>query len=112
MLLTEAYYKTFNDNQYYPVKIRQILDNQHSTIHIKTMKSGLIILTNGKLIKCVADYYQIPKEVRSNNYAIRCNNIREFLGISQITTCYGCDRCHSICIAKEINHELIRKKDY
>ena len=113
MQLIEAYKSGFVGKMY-PDRLLKILRGEHSTVHVKNIVNGVMIFSDGSVLKCVGDYYEKPNKSSTanrgqKNLYLRCRNIRKDYGLEEVSDT-DCRHCHICCILKEKTRELKRKR--
>lgn len=109
--LIELYQSTFV-GEMFPERLLEILKGYDPIIKVKDVKNGIIILTNGHILKCTGEYYKRPngiKDVKNNNIVIACRNTIRNLQLEDVC-CFNCVACHVKCLELLQDHDLIRKK--
>lgn len=108
--LSELYRKMLVGSMY-PRKLIKILSNTDS-IYVKTWIGGQILLSNGSVLECVSNYYELPKNMKKLNNRIlpfRCQKVRKALEIENEISPLCCIRCHLLCADMELNGQITRK---
>jgi hypothetical protein len=87
-----------------------ILDNK-DTVKVKTVASGMMVLSNNKVIKCASNYYKPAGETVAlkKNFANNCFFAQKYLNMHGISN-YECVRCHRMCLEKLEAKELKRRR--
>ena len=108
--LVEAYRSTFVGKMF-PERLLKILKGEHPLISVKDVRNGVIMFSDGQVLKCTGDYYErvdgaaVPK---SANLFLKCRNVRKTFGIDSVSD-ISCSLCHIRCLQLEQSHELKRK---
>lgn len=84
--------------------LKQILHQSHPSVRVSVMRHGTIILSNGKIIKCIHRYY-LNQEGRSTNG--KCFDCQKTYNVQ--SPLYSCLACHLECLQKLNNREIIVK---
>lgn len=72
-----------------------------------------IILYEGKVVKCVKNYYIDPetgKKIKQQNIVNECNKIRRTFGVENNVASHCCKKCHIIMINKFLSGEINKIK--
>ena len=108
MLLHEAYEQCFVGSML-PDDLLKVLRDE-SSVSVKSVKNGLILLSNGQVLKCVREYYKVPgtttKAKKLINPILSCRLTRRDLGIQGSVGDLQCRNCHVSCISLEESHNL------
>lgn len=109
--LIEAYQKRFA-GQMFPETLLEILKDKNPLVKVKNVRSGVIIFTNNKVLKCAGEYYESLSNItptRTSNLYLNCCHVRRTLGTEEVG--YGnCKQCHAKCIMLERSQEIKRKQ--
>ena len=111
MQLLELYKRGFV-GQMFPSRLRKILRGEHPTVYVRSTVNGVIIFSDGKVLKCVDNYYTLPgsRLTKSNtSQYLKCNKIRKAFGLSDYVAANDCVRCHLACYQAENDGEIKRK---
>lgn len=81
-------------------QVADILSQRHPSIRISTMRHGNIILSNNKIIKCIAQYYcktdgKVFKKSKTSNL---CHLYQQEADVQCAP--YSCLACHLQCLQK------------
>lgn len=109
--LVEAYRSSFVGRMF-PEKLLQILRGEHPTISVENVKNGVIMFSDGQVLKCTGDYYEPTGNVtipKCSNLLYRCRQIRKIFGLDDVGD-INCTSCHIRCISLERSHEIKRKR--
>lgn len=108
MLLHEAYERCFVGSML-PDNLLKVLKGE-SSVSVKSVKNGLILLSNGQVLKCVREYYKRPgttaKPKKFINPVLSCRAVRRDLRLQEVVDDLQCRFCHISCINLEESHEL------
>ena len=97
-------------------RLNKILLNEDEDIHVKKCMNGMIVLDNNKIIRCIDQYYNRPKDVPENssfrtskNKLLRCENVRKNYGLDTIGS-MDCIQCHRICLQRAAAGRISRQR--
>lgn len=82
-----------------------IIVNGHPNTHVVTKGDGVIILSDGSLVKCVANYYEgnEPISKKSRSSVNRCHEVQKALDVPhRVGT--DCLSCHLNCLRNPSLH--------
>lgn len=92
----------------------RILMDEDNDIHVKRCMGGMIMLDNGKIIRCINQYYKKPGDIPENvgfksskNKFLQCENVRKNYGMDVVGS-LDCIRCHHLCLQRVKEKRLTR----
>lgn len=109
--LVEAYRSTFVGRMF-PERLLKILRGEHPTVSVKDIRNGVIMFSDGQVLKCTGDYYEPAGNVtvpKGANLFLRCRHIRKAFGLEDVGDT-NCVLCHIRCLSLEQSHDLKRRK--
>ena len=78
--------------------LRDILTYSHSNLNIISQGTGLLIVSDGNLIKCVSNYYEGPDEIKKpRSSSNQCHEVQKAFGVSRSVQT-NCVACHLDCM--------------
>ena len=105
-------YKNMFIGRMFPDTLLKILKGEHPLITVKDVRNGVIMLSNGTILKCVGDCYErLDKTVvpKNTNLFLKCRNTRKIFGLNRIYD-ICCTTCHIRCMELEQSQILRRKQ--
>ena len=82
-----------------------------SDVRASSGSNGLVVLTNGTILRCVKNYYQRRDGVETKvKIANECHAVHKSFGIHGISA-NSCTRCHMRCMDLLDQNELAVKKE-
>lgn len=109
--LVEAYKNNFVGRMF-PEVLLKILHGEHPTVSVKDVRNGVIMFSDGRILKCTGDYYEPTGNIlisKSANLFLKCRNVRRAFGLDDVGDT-NCTLCHIRCISLEQSHEIVRKQ--
>lgn len=109
--LVEAY-KSMFVGRMFPDTLLKILKGDHPFISVKDVRNGVIMFSDGTVLKCTGDYYEradrtaVPK---SANLFLKCRNVRKIFGLDDLGNT-NCTACHIRCLSLEQSGNLKRRQ--
>lgn len=87
--------------------IEAVLSDSAGSLKLVSARTrGVLVLNSGKVLKCVCNYFNTKKIVRSGSNP--CYYIHDDLGIGGVQA-YDCRNCHLICINMATQGKINRK---
>ena len=108
--LVEAY-KSIFVGRMFPERLLKILRGEHPVVFVKDVRNGVIMLSDGQVLKCAGDYYETIGNTTVSNSAnlfLKCRSVRKAFGLDNVSDT-NCALCHIRCILLEQSHALKRK---
>ncbi len=91
----------------YPLNVLADIIAGKNQVKVKTVQSGVIVLSSGKVLKCMKNYFKRPEDTTKKSKLTHCFHIQKELGIeSKINRCL---ECSTECITKLKEGSLIRR---
>ena len=105
-------YKSMFIGKMFPETLLKILKGNNPMIYVKDIRNGVIMLSDGQVLKCTGDCYErtdnqaVPK---SANLFLKCRNVRKTFELDHISD-INCNVCHIHCLSLLTSHFLKRKR--
>lgn len=113
MLQLVQVYKNMFIGRMFPDTLLKILRNEHPFITVKDTRNGVILLSDGTVLKCTGDCYELTDKTvvvpKSANLFSKCRNTRKIFGLNRIYD-ICCTACHIRCMELEQSQILRRKQ--
>lgn len=105
-------YKNMFIGRMFPDTLLKILKGEHPLITVKDVRNGVIMLSNGTILKCVGDCYErLDKTVvpKNTNLFLKCRNTRKMFKLDDVDDT-NCTTCHIRCLALEQSQSIKRRQ--
>lgn len=106
-------YKSMLVGRMFPETLLKVLRGEHPLISVKCIRNGIMVFSNGQILKCVGDCYERTDKTKipepSANLFLKCRNTRKIFGLSDIGDT-SCTACHVHCILLEQQHDFLKRK--